>query len=187
GPGLVCGRLPRSSRELPFRLAEFSPLHRNELSGTLHGLLRVRAMAQDDAHVYCEPDQLQSEIADMIDTLKTVYPALGFDMKDVQLKLATRPAKSAGTAENWARGEKALADALDSAGMPYVINPGEGAFYGPKIEFHVTDSIGRTWQCGTIQIDYSMPERFDLEYVGRDGHRHRPVMIHRAILGSFER
>src|SRR5262245_26749027 len=187
GTCLVYGSRPRSYRELPLRLAEYSPLHRNELSGTLHGLLRVRAMAQDDAHVYCEPEQLQSEIADMIDTLKTVYPALGFDMKDLLVKLATRPAKSFGTAETWASAEKSLGDALDAAGMPYVLNPGEGAFYGPKIEFHVTDSIGRTWQCGTIQLDYSMPERFDLEYVGRDGHRHRPVMIHRAILGSFER
>lgn len=187
GTCLVYGSRPRSYRELPLRLAEFSPLHRNELSGTLHGLLRVRAMAQDDAHVYCEPEQMQAEIADMIDTLKTVYPALGFSMGDVIVKLATRPPNALGRAEDWDRGEAALSEALSAQGMAFRVNPGEGAFYGPKIEFHVTDSLGRTWQCGTVQVDYLMPECFDLEYVGRDGRRHRPVMIHRAILGSFER
>jgi threonyl-tRNA synthetase len=187
GTCLVYASRPRSYRELPMRLAEFSPLHRNELSGTLHGLLRVRAMAQDDAHVYCEPEQMLAEIGDMIDMVKAVYPPLGFSLADVQVKLATRPERALGDPAAWARAEKALADALGAAGMEFTVNPGEGAFYGPKIEFHVTDALGRTWQCGTIQVDFSMPERFDLEFTGRDGNRHRPVMLHRAILGSFER
>ncbi len=187
GTCLVYGNRPRSYRELPVRLAEFSPLHRNELSGTLHGLLRVRAMAQDDAHVYCAPEDLQSEIVDMIDMLQVVYPAIGFDMGDVQVMLATKPDDALGDPDSWERAEAALADALRSQDMDFKVNPGEGAFYGPKIEFHVTDALGRTWQCGTIQVDFSMPERFGLEYVGRDGARHQPVMIHRAILGSFER
>ncbi len=187
GTCLVYASRPRSYRELPLRLAEFSPLHRNELSGTLHGLLRVRAMAQDDAHVYCEPAQLQAEIADMIAMLQAVYPPIGFPLSEVRVKLATRPPKAMGSPESWDLAEAALGDALRAAGMPFDLHPGEGAFYGPKIEFHVTDAIGRTWQCGTIQVDFSMPERFGLEYTGRDGNRHRPVMIHRAILGSFER
>ena len=187
GTCLVYGARPRSYKELPLRLAEFSPLHRHELSGTLHGLLRVRAMAQDDAHVYCDPADLQPEIADMIDMVKTVYPAIGFAAEDVRVKLATKPEDAMGDPDDWTAAEKALADALDAQGMPFDVNPGEGAFYGPKIEFHVTDAIGRTWQCGTIQIDFSMPERFDLTFTGRDGQKHRPVMIHRAILGSFER
>jgi threonyl-tRNA synthetase len=187
GTCLVYGNRPRSYKELPVRLAEFSPLHRNELSGTLHGLLRVRAMAQDDAHVYCDPDDLQSEIDDMIDMLQVVYPAIGFAAEDVGVKLATRPDGALGDDVSWERAEKALADALDAKGMPFDIADKEGAFYGPKIEFHVTDAIGRTWQCGTIQVDFSMPERFGLVYTGRDGQKHTPVMIHRAILGSFER
>ncbi len=187
GTCLVYGSRPRSYRELPLRMAEFSPLHRHELSGTLHGLLRVRLMAQDDAHVYCAPEDLLAEITDMIDMLQVVYPAIGFRAEDVSVKLATKPEKALGDPESWERAEAALADALAAKQMPFTINPGEGAFYGPKIEFHVTDAIGRTWQCGTIQVDFSMPERFDLSYVGRDGRHHRPVMIHRAILGSFER
>jgi threonyl-tRNA synthetase len=187
GTCLVYGNRPRSYRELPLRLAEFSPLHRHELSGTLHGLLRVRLMAQDDAHVYCAPEDLQAEIADMIDMLQVVYPAIGFQPADVKVKLATKPEKAQGDPASWERAEAALADALDAQGMAFDLNPGEGAFYGPKIEFHVTDALGRTWQCGTIQVDFSMPERFDLSYVGSDGQHHRPVMVHRAILGSFER
>ena len=187
GTCLVYGNRPRSYRELPVRLAEFSPLHRNELSGTLHGLLRVRVMAQDDAHVYCTPEDLLSEIVDMIDMLQVVYPAIGFSMSDVQVMLATRPEDALGDTGSWERAEAALADALRAKDLTFQVNPGEGAFYGPKIEFQVTDALGRTWQCGTIQVDFSMPERFDLEYVGKDGARHRPVMIHRAILGSFER
>ena len=187
GTCLVYGNRPRSYKELPVRMAEFSPLHRNELSGTLHGLLRVRLMAQDDAHIYCVPEDLQSEIADMIDMIKVVYPAIGFDLADVRVKLATRPDDALGDDASWERAEVALSDALNAEGMAFDINPGEGAFYGPKIEFQVTDAIGRTWQCGTIQVDFSMPERFNLSYIGRDGQKHRPVMIHRAILGSFER
>ncbi|MCB9825879.1 MAG: threonine--tRNA ligase [Planctomycetes bacterium] len=187
GTCLVYGHRPRSYRELPVRMAEFSPLHRNELSGTLHGLLRVRLMAQDDAHVYCAPEDLQSEIADMIEMLQQVYPAIGFDPAEVIVKLATKPEKALGDPASWEKAEAALADALRAQGMAFEVNPGEGAFYGPKIEFHVTDALGRTWQCGTIQVDFSMPERFNLSYVGQDGQHHRPVMIHRAILGSFER
>ncbi|MHC5011200.1 MAG: threonine--tRNA ligase [Planctomycetota bacterium] len=188
GTCLVYASRPRSYRELPLRLAEFSPLHRNELSGTLHGLLRVRAMCQDDAHVYCDPADLQEEIIDMIDMVQVVYPAIGFRAEDIGVRLATRPDEGAmGSEAVWAEAEKALADALEAKGMPFTLAPGEGAFYGPKIEFHVTDAIGRTWQCGTIQVDFSMPERFELEFTGRDGQRHCPVMIHRAILGSFER
>jgi threonyl-tRNA synthetase len=187
GTCLVYASGPRSYKDLPLRLAEFSPLHRNELSGTLHGLLRVRAMSQDDAHVYCDPADMQSEIVAMIDLVQVVYPAVGFPMSGVQVKLATRPPHSQGTDAQWAAGEAALAEALRAKGLAFALNPGEGAFYGPKIEFHVTDSIGRTWQCGTIQVDFSMPDRFGLEYTGRDGAKHVPVMIHRAILGSFER
>ena len=187
GTCLVYAARPHSYRELPIRLAEFSPLHRNELSGTLHGLLRVRVMAQDDAHVYCDPADLQSEIADMIDMIRVVYPAIGFSLDDVDVRLATRPDGATGAPEDWADAERALADALHAAGLPFEISAGEGAFYGPKIEFHVTDALGRSWQCGTIQIDFSMPERFDLVFTGRDGRKHRPIMIHRAILGSFER
>ena len=187
GTCLVYGNRPRSYKELPIRLAEFSPLHRHELSGTLHGLLRVRLMAQDDAHVYCAPEDLQSEIVDMIDMLEVVYPAIGFAAEDVIIKLATKPEDALGDPEDWERGETALAEAIRSKGLEFEINPGEGAFYGPKLEFQVTDAIGRTWQCGTIQVDYSMPARFGLEYVGKDGQKHTPVMIHRAILGSFER
>jgi threonyl-tRNA synthetase len=187
GTCLVYGSTPKSYRDLPLRLAEFSPLHRHELSGTLHGVLRVRSLSQDDAHVYCEPDDLRSEIADMIDMLRVVYPALGFPLDAITVRLATRPEGRIGTDAQWDDAEGALADSLRAAGMAFTDAPGEGAFYGPKIEIHVADSIGRTWQCGTIQVDYSMPERFDLEYTGRDGNKHRPVMIHRAILGSFER
>jgi threonyl-tRNA synthetase len=187
GTCLVYGSRPRSYRDLPLRLAEFSPLHRNELSGTLHGLLRVRAMSQDDAHVYCEPDAMLGEIEAMIELVRLVYPAVGFDLAGLIVKLATRPAHSLGTDEEWARAEEALAEGLRRQGMTFDVNPGEGAFYGPKIEFHVTDALGRTWQCGTIQVDFSMPARFGLVYTGRDGNKHTPVMIHRAILGSFER
>jgi threonyl-tRNA synthetase len=187
GTCLVFGSSPKSYRDLPLRLAELSPLHRNELSGTLHGLLRVRAMTQDDAHVFCEPQDMPREIADMVDMLKVVYPALGFPLDQVTVRLATRPESRLGTDAQWDEAEAALAEAMRAEGMDFRPAPGEGAFYGPKLEFHVADCLGRTWQCGTIQIDYSMPARFGLEYTGRDGHKHVPVMIHRAILGSFER
>jgi threonyl-tRNA synthetase len=187
GTCLVYGSSPRSYRDLPLRLAEFSPLHRHELSGTLHGVLRVRSLSQDDAHVYCEPQDMPVEIADMIDMIKTVYPALGFALDTVTVRLATRPPGRIGSDAQWDQAEKALADAMRAQGLPFTEAPGEGAFYGPKLEFHIADCLGRTWQCGTIQVDYSMPERFGLEYTGRDGSKHTPVMIHRAILGSFER
>jgi threonyl-tRNA synthetase len=184
---LVYGATPKSYRDLPLRLAEFGRVYRHELSGVLMGAMRVRTFTQDDAHVYCTPEQMPGEIADMIDLVQTVYPALGYDMAGVGVKLATRPANSMGGAEAWQRAETALADGLRAKGLAFAFAPGEGAFYGPKIEFHVTDAIGRTWQCGTIQVDFSMPARFGLEYTGRDGNKHVPVMLHRAILGSMER
>jgi threonyl-tRNA synthetase len=184
---LVYGANPKSYRDLPLRLAEFGRVYRHELSGVLMGAMRVRTFTQDDAHVYCTPEQMPAEIADMIDLVQTVYPALGYDMAGVGVKLATRPANSMGSAEVWERAEAALAEGLRSKGLAFTFSPGEGAFYGPKIEFHVTDAIGRTWQCGTIQVDFSMPVRFGLEYTGKDGNKHVPVMLHRAILGSMER
>ncbi|MDJ0973412.1 MAG: threonine--tRNA ligase [Planctomycetota bacterium] len=184
---LIYGNRPRSYKELPLRLAEFGHVHRHEMSGVLHGLLRVRAFTQDDAHVYCTPDQLEAEIGDMIDMTRKVYAAVGFE--EPKTRLATRPEDAMGDPEAWERAEKALASALDHHGYEgrWELAPGEGAFYGPKIEFHVTDALNRSWQCGTVQIDFSMPERFGLEFTGADGHRHTPVMIHRAIVGSMER
>lgn len=187
GACLIFGSRSRSYRELPMRLSEFGHVHRNEMSGVLHGLLRVRAFTQDDAHVYCTPDQLEAEIRNMIDMTRVVYGALGFEQPAAHL--STRPENAMGDEEVWRRAEKALADALDQEGYEslWTLAPGEGAFYGPKIDFLVTDALGRTWQCGTIQVDFSMPERFNLEYTGADGRRHVPVMVHRAILGSMER
>lgn len=184
---LIYGNRPRSYRELPLRLAEFGHVHRHEMSGVLHGLLRVRAFTQDDAHVYCTPESLESEIADMIDMTRVIYDAVGFG--EPKARLATRPEDAMGDAEVWERAEKALASALDKGGFEgaWRLAEGEGAFYGPKIEFHVTDALGRSWQCGTIQVDFSMPARFGLEYVGNDSRKHTPVMIHRAIVGSMER
>ncbi|MFV1958287.1 MAG: threonine--tRNA ligase, partial [Planctomycetota bacterium] len=187
GACLIYASRPHSYRELPLRLGEFGYVHRNELSGVLHGLIRVRAFTQDDAHVYCAEDQMEGEVRDMIDMTRVVYDAVGFGVPTV--RLATRPESAMGEAATWERAEEALARALDAEGFEgrWTPAPGEGAFYGPKIEFHVTDAIGRSWQCGTVQIDFSMPRRFDLEYVGADGARHTPVMIHRAIVGSMER
>ena len=184
---LIYGNRPRSYRELPLRMAEFGHVHRHEMSGVLHGLLRVRAFTQDDAHVYCTPESLESEIADMIDMTRVVYDAVGFG--EPKARLATRPEDAMGDADVWERAEKALASALDTGGFEgaWRLAEGEGAFYGPKIEFHVTDALGRSWQCGTIQVDFSMPARFGLEYVGNDSRKHTPVMIHRAIVGSMER
>jgi threonyl-tRNA synthetase len=184
---LVFGAGPKSYRDLPLRLAEFGRVYRHELSGVLMGAMRVRTFTQDDAHIYCTPEQMAAEIADMIDLVQTVYPALGYDMAGVGVKVATRPAHSMGSAESWQHAEEALGAGLSAKGLAYSIAQGEGAFYGPKIEFHVTDAIGRTWQCGTIQVDFSMPQRFGLEYTGQDGRKHVPVMLHRAILGSMER
>ncbi len=175
----------RSYRELPLRLAEFGFVHRYELSGVLHGLFRVRGFVIDDAHIYCTPEQIQDEVIDNLDMVQVVYRTLGFT--DLKLKLSTRPLERMGTEELWDRAEQALATAIEAAGWDYTLAPGDGAFYGPKIDLDLTDSLGRTWQCGTIQLDFQMPERFKLEYVGKDGNRHRPVMIHRGIVGSLER
>lgn len=174
-----------SYRELPLRYSEFSKLHRNERAGVTHGIMRTRSFSQDDGHVFLAESQLQEESMRFIQHLYEVYHAFGFDTVDV--KLATRPEKSMGTDEDWEKAEKALADALNASKVKFEIAKGEGAFYGPKIEFHIRDSIGRYWQCGTIQVDRSNPERFDLEYIDSDGKAHRPVVLHRAVLGSLER
>ncbi len=175
----------RSYRELPLRIADFGRLHRYERSGVTHGLNRVRTFSQDDAHIFCTPEQTQGEIASFLEFFYAVYAALGF--QTIEVRLATRPEKRLGSDEMWDRSEAALAEALKSRSLAYVISEGEGAFYGPKLEFHVTDAIGRPWQLGTIQVDYNLPERFGLEYIGADNTAHRPVMLHRAILGSLER
>jgi threonyl-tRNA synthetase len=185
GACLVFGAERHSYRELPLRLAEFGRVTRNEREGVLHGLLRVRAFTQDDAHVYCTEEQIADEVADICEAIDELYARFGFD--DVRVELSTRPEKSMGTEEQWAKAEAALTEALDRQGREYELNPGDGAFYGPKIDFHVTDALGRSWQCGTCQLDFQMPERFDLSYVGADDSPHRPVMIHRALLGSMER
>ncbi|MEK7989591.1 MAG: threonine--tRNA ligase [Thiotrichaceae bacterium] len=175
----------KSYRQLPYLIAEFGLVHRNEASGTLHGLMRARRFVQDDAHVFCTEDQLQQEVTKLIDFTFEVYKAFGFE--EVLIKLSTRPEQRVGNDEVWDKAEKALEVALDSKGLSWDLQPGEGAFYGPKIEFTLKDSIGRTWQCGTIQVDFSMPGRLGAEYVAADGSKQVPVMIHRAILGSMER
>jgi threonyl-tRNA synthetase len=175
----------RSYRELPWRIADFGRLHRYERGGVVHGLARVRSFSQDDAHIFCTQDQVKEEITKFNLLLYAIYKA--FDFKDVHIKLATRPDKRIGTDDMWDRAEKALESALVEAGLAFEVTPGEGAFYGPKLEFHVRDALKRSWQLGTIQVDYAMPESFELEYVGSDGLMHRPVMLHRAILGSVER
>ncbi len=175
----------KSYRDLPIRLAEFGSCHRNEPSGSLHGIMRVRSFTQDDAHIFCTDEQIQVEVAKFIDFLHDVYTDFGFN--DILYRLSTRPKNRVGSDEIWDRAEKALADALNAKNLKWQTLPGEGAFYGPKIEFSLTDAIGRIWQLGTIQVDFSMPERLDAQYVAEDGSRHVPVMLHRAILGSFER
>jgi threonyl-tRNA synthetase len=175
----------RSYRDLPLRLAEFGSCHRNEPSGSLHGIMRVRGFVQDDAHIFCTEEQIQPEVADFIDFLHDVYKDFGFE--EVIYRLSTRPENRVGSDADWDASEKALADALDAKGLPWQELPGEGAFYGPKIEFSLKDSIGRVWQLGTIQVDFSMPGRLDAKYVGVEDQRKVPVMLHRAILGSFER
>ncbi|MBL9025203.1 MAG: threonine--tRNA ligase [Myxococcales bacterium] len=182
---LIFGQRKRSYRELPWRMADFGRLHRYERGGVVHGLARVRSFCQDDAHIFCRPDQMQGEISSFIQLLYAVYKAFRFDRVDI--KLATRPDKRIGTDEQWDAAEKALADALNEAGLAYEVAEGEGAFYGPKLEFHILDALKRSWQLGTIQVDYALPDRFELEFVGTDGVVHRPVMLHRAILGSLER
>jgi threonyl-tRNA synthetase len=175
----------KSYRDLPLRLAEFGACHRNELSGALHGIMRVRGFTQDDAHIFCTEDQIQSEVSSFIDLLHKVYADFGFDK--VLVKLSTRPANRVGSDEVWDKAEAALEEALNSKGLDWQLQPGEGAFYGPKIEFSLSDCLDRVWQCGTIQVDFSMPERLGAVYVGEDGSKHTPVMLHRAILGSMER
>ena len=173
-----------SYRELPLRLMDFGGLHRNERSGTLHGLLRTRNFVQDDAHIFVTPDGIGPEIARVLDLIDRVYAIFGLRY---HLELSTRPENSMGDDSLWERAEAALTEALSALGRAYAVNPGDGAFYGPKIDVHVEDSLGRRWQCGTVQLDFQLPERFSLEYVGPDGMRHRPIMIHRAILGTLER
>ena len=175
----------KSYRDLPLRLAEFGSCHRNEPSGSLHGIMRVRSFTQDDGHIFCAEDQIQSEVATFIDFLHEVYADFGFD--EIIYRLSTRPEKRVGSDQDWDRAEAALAQALDAKDLPWQELPGEGAFYGPKIEFSLKDCIGRVWQLGTIQVDFSMPGRLDAQYVAEDGTRKVPVMLHRAILGSFER
>src|SRR5690606_38789250 len=175
----------KSYRDLPLRLAEFGGCHRNEQSGALHGLMRVRGFVQDDAHIFCTEEQMQAEITAFIDMLHRVYTDFGF--RQVSYKLSTRPASRLGGDELWDKAERALEQALNSKGLPWELQPGEGSFYGPKIEFSLKDSIGRSWQCGTIQVDFNMPERLGATYVAEDGSRRVPVMLHRAILGSIER
>ena len=175
----------KSYRDLPLRVAEFGSCHRNEPSGALHGLMRVRAFTQDDAHIFCTPDQINSETVAFCNLLREIYADFGF--KGVHVKFSDRPAKRAGSDDTWDRAEAALKTAVEAAGLEYTLNPGEGAFYGPKLEFVLRDAIGRDWQCGTLQVDFVLPERLGAEYVGEDGAKHRPVMLHRAILGSFER
>jgi threonyl-tRNA synthetase len=174
-----------SYNEFPLRIAEMGLVHRRELSGVRHGLFRVQAFTQDDAHHFCTPDQIKGEISLLIGFFKEIYGAFGLD--DVHIELSTRPAKSIGSEEMWEKAESALKTTLDEMGVVYKLNPGDGAFYGPKIDFHIRDSLKRSWQCGTIQLDFSMPARFGLQYVGPDGGRHTPVMIHRACYGSVER
>ncbi len=175
----------KSYRDLPLRMAEFGSCHRNEPSGALHGLMRVRAFTQDDAHIFCTEDQITEETKIFCDLLMSVYKDFGFE--DVVVKFSDRPEVRMGDDATWDKAEKALTDAVNAAGYDYELNPGEGAFYGPKLEFVLRDAIGRDWQCGTHQVDFVLPERLDANYVGEDGEKHRPVMLHRAILGSFER
>jgi threonyl-tRNA synthetase len=175
----------KSYRDLPLRMAEFGNCHRYEPSGALHGLMRVRGFTQDDAHIFCTPEQMTAEGVAFCRLLRDIYADFGFT--DVKVKFADRPAVRAGTDAVWDRAEQALMDAVRASNLEVTVNPGEGAFYGPKLEFVLRDAIGRDWQCGTLQVDFVLPERLDAEYVGEDGARHRPVMLHRAIFGSLER
>ncbi|MCX7299410.1 MAG: threonine--tRNA ligase [Rhodobacterales bacterium] len=175
----------KSYRDLPLRMAEFGSCNRYEPSGALHGIMRVRGFTQDDAHIFCREDQIESETKKFIEFLSMIYAQLGFDKW--RIKLSTRPEKRIGTEESWDVVEAALGNAVKAAGHDFVLNPGEGAFYGPKLEFVLTDAIGRDWQCGTLQVDPNLPERLDASYIGEDGAKHRPIMLHRATLGSFER
>lgn len=184
GGMLVYKSESHSYRDFPMRVGELGRVHRHELSGALHGLMRVRAFTQDDAHIFMLPDQIKSEIKGVINLIDKVYSKFGFKYN---LELSTRPEDSMGSDEEWELAESSLKGALDELNLEYKINEGDGAFYGPKIDFHLEDSIGRTWQCGTIQLDFQLPQRFELEYVGSDGEKHRPIVIHRVVFGSIER
>lgn len=184
GGMLVYKSEPHSYRDLPIRMGELGLVHRNELSGTLHGLMRARAFHQDDAHIFMLPEQITDEIIGVIHLIDEVYSRFGFKY---HVELSTRPENSIGSDEDWELATNGLVKALDQIGMNYVVNEGDGAFYGPKIDFHLQDSIGRTWQCGTIQLDFQLPQRFEIEYIGSDGMKHRPITIHRVIFGSIER
>jgi len=175
----------KSYRDLPLRMGEFGCCHRNEPSGSLHGLMRVRGFTQDDAHIFCTEEQVQDEVSECIKMVYDVYKTFGFE--DIIVKLSTRPEKRIGSDEIWDKAEKGLASSLDNMGIEFEYLPGEGAFYGPKIEFTLQDCLGRNWQCGTVQLDFALPGRLDASYIGEDGEKHVPVMIHRAILGSLER
>lgn len=185
GGTLIYKSEQHSYRDFPMRMAELGLVHRHEMSGVLHGLFRVRLFTQDDAHIYCLPEQVEDEVLGVIELVRRMYRTFGFE--HVHVELSTRPEKSIGSDEMWQTAEQALATALERAELGYVLNPGDGAFYGPKIDFHIEDVMGRTWQCATCQLDFAMPERLDLDYVGEDNQRHRPVMIHRTVLGSVER
>lgn len=185
GHCLIYGSRKRSYRDLPMKLAEFGRVHRHEKSGVVNGLFRVRSFVQDDAHVFCQPDDILEMVGMVLQQIREVYEGLGF--ADYHMELSTRPEKSIGSDEIWESAENALKKVLEDAKVTYKLNPGDGAFYGPKIDFHLVDAIGRSWQCGTVQLDFSMPERFGLEYVGSENKAERPVMIHRAVLGSLER
>ncbi len=184
GGMLVYKMQPRSYREFPMRISELGLIHRNEKSGTLHGLMRVRCCTQDDAHIFMTSEQIQDEIKGVVRLIDQVYSNFGFRY---HVELSTRPENSIGSDEDWEMATNALKNALDDLQLPYVVNEGDGAFYGPKIDFHLEDSIGRTWQCGTIQLDFQLPQRFEAEYIGEDGNKHRPIMIHRVVFGSIER
>ena len=184
GGVLVYASEPRSYRDLPLRMGELGLVHRHEKSGQLHGLMRVRCFTQDDAHIFMTPEQIKDEIKGVAGLIDQVYSLFGFKY---HVELSTRPEDSMGSDEDWEMATAGLRDALDELGLPYVVNEGDGAFYGPKIDFHLEDCIGRTWQCGTIQLDFQLPQRFELEYTGADGEKHRPIMIHRVVFGSIER
>lgn len=184
GGVLVYASEPRSYRDLPLRMGELGLVHRHEKSGQLHGLMRVRCFTQDDAHIFMTPEQIKDEIKGVAGLINEVYSLFGFQY---HVELSTRPEDSMGSDEDWEMATDALRSALDELQLPYVVNEGDGAFYGPKIDFHLVDCIGRTWQCGTIQLDFQLPQRFELEYVGADGEKHRPIMIHRVVFGSIER
>ena len=175
---------PRSYRDLPLRMGELGIVHRHELSGALHGLMRVRCFTQDDAHIFMTPDQIKDEIVGVVRLIDEVYSLFGFEY---HIELSTMPEDHMGAIEDWEMATNALRAAMEELGRPYEINEGDGAFYGPKLDFHLVDAIGRTWQCGTIQLDFQLPERFEIEYTGEDGQKHRPVMIHRVVFGSIER